>query len=427
MPATIIERQENSVTIQVHIPLTRSLLDTEEAIQQALNQAGVLATAEALQQFDTDGSPLLLGATRWTSKGQEPKTYQTPYGEAVVARHVYQTGEGGATYCPLERDARIILTSTPRFAKQVSNKYGEGPAARVVKDLAHNHGRPVALAFVQDTAAAVAAVVQAKEEQWHYATPQLPEPIASIGVGLDGTCMLVVDDGYRQAMVGSLSLYDRKGERRHTIYVAATPQYGKETFYRRMAREIEHVRQLYPQAHLSGVADGSEDNWTFLRCYTDDECIDFYHAAAYLGGVARAVHPRDVQAREQWLEESCHRLKHEKGYAAVLLGQLQGLARAGLSEAVQEELDKAQTYFANHHQQMRYAERLAAHLPIGSGVTEAACKTIVKMRLCRGGAKWKEGGAQAVLSLRTLIYTEGRWEQFWAKVDRYGFPVSLAA
>ena len=175
------------------------------------------------------------------------------------------------------------------------------------------------------------------------------------------------------------------------------------------------------------MADGSEDNWTFLRCYTDDECIDFYHAAAYLGGVARAVHPRDVQAREQWLEESCHRLKHEKGYAAVLLGQLQGLARAGLSEAVQEELDKAQTYFANHHQQMRYAERLAAHLPIGSGVTEAACKTIVKMRLCRGGAKWKEGGAKAVLSLRTLIYTEGRWEQFWAKVDRYGFPVSLAA
>ncbi len=427
MPATLIARQENSVTIQVHIPLTRSLLDTEEAIQQALNEAGVLATAEALRQFDTDGSPLLLGATRWTSKGQEPKTYQTPYGEAVVARHVYQTGAGGATYCPLERDARIILTSTPRFAQQVSNKYGEGPAARVVQDLAANHGRPVALAFVQDTAAAVAAVVQAKEEQWHYATPELPQPIHSIGVGLDGTCMLVVDDGHRQAMVGSISLYDPKGERRHTIYVAATPQYGKETFYRRLAREIEHVRRLYPQAHLTGVADGSEDNWTFLRQYTQDECIDFYHAAAYLGWVARAVHPRDLQARDRWLDESCHKLKHEKGYAAVLLGQLRGLSGEGLSEVVQEELEKAKTYFANHHQQMRYAERLEANLPIGSGVTEAACKTIVKMRMCRGGAKWKEDGARAVLSLRTLIYTDGRWEQFWAKVDRYGFPIAIAA
>jgi hypothetical protein len=43
MPATIVERQEGSVTIQIRIPLTRSMLDTEEAIQGALNLAGVLA------------------------------------------------------------------------------------------------------------------------------------------------------------------------------------------------------------------------------------------------------------------------------------------------------------------------------------------------------------------------------------------------
>ena len=91
MSATIIERQENSVTIQVTIPLSRSMLDTEEAIQQALNQAGVLASAEALKQFDTDGSPLLLGSTRFTSKGSEPKTYQTPYGAATVARSTAAT------------------------------------------------------------------------------------------------------------------------------------------------------------------------------------------------------------------------------------------------------------------------------------------------------------------------------------------------
>ena len=149
MSAAIIERQESSVTIQINIPLTHSMLETEEAIQEALNQAGVLATTEALKQFDTDGSPLQMGSTRWTSKGQEPKTYQTPYGEAVVQRHVYQTGAGGPTFCPLERDARIVLTATPRFAKQISNKYGEGSAPRVIKDLAGNHGRPVSLSLVQ--------------------------------------------------------------------------------------------------------------------------------------------------------------------------------------------------------------------------------------------------------------------------------------
>jgi hypothetical protein len=423
----MIERQESSVTIQITIPLSRSMLETEEAIQQALNEAGVLASGEALKQFDTDGSALLIGSTRWTSKGQEPKTYQTPYGEVSVARHVYQTGEGGATFCPLEQDARIILTSTPRFAMQISHKYGEGPAARVVKDLTANHGRPVAESFVQNTAAAVAAVVAVKEEQWHYATPKLKGPVRTISIGVDGSCMFVVDDGQRQAMVGSISLFDRQGERQHTIYVAATPEYGKERFFARMAREIEHVRGLYPGAHLTAVADGSEDNWTFTRQYTQDECVDFYHASAYLDWVARAVHPRQPTARQEWLEESRHKLKHEKGYAQKLLQEMQSLSVEGLSESVQEELAKALTYFRNHHQQMKYAERVQAKLPIGSGVTEAACKTIIKMRMCRGGAKWKEEGAAVVLSLRTLLYTEGRWQQFWAKVDRYGFPIALPA
>ena len=81
----------------------------------------------------------------------------------------------------------------------------------------------VSLSLVQDTAAAVAAVVQIKEEQWHYATPKLIEPIATISMGVDGTRMLVVDDGKRQAMVGTISLFDKEGERHHTIYVAASP------------------------------------------------------------------------------------------------------------------------------------------------------------------------------------------------------------
>jgi len=83
MTAVVVERQESSITIQIQVRLSRSMLDSEEGIQQALNEAGVLATAAALEQFDTDGSALQIGATRWTSKGQEAKIYQTPYGEAT--------------------------------------------------------------------------------------------------------------------------------------------------------------------------------------------------------------------------------------------------------------------------------------------------------------------------------------------------------
>jgi hypothetical protein len=295
--------------------------------------------------------------------------------------------------------------------------------ARVVADLQANHGRKTSLNVVQRLADAVGGVAQAKEESWHYATPELDEPVRSIGVGLDGTCMLLVEDGYRQAMVGTVSLYDRQGERLHTAYVAATPEYGKETFRQRLGREIEHAQELYPRAQLTAVADGSQDNWDFLGRYTADLCVDFFHAAGYLGGAAKAAHPSSFRQREEWLEERCHRLKHERGAAAAILAELEGLAERELSESAREDLDKALSYFRNQGGRMDYARRGRAKLPIGSGVTEAACKTLVKMRLCRSGAKWREQGAAVVLSLRALSYTPGRWEQFWAKVDRYGFPV----
>ena len=424
MAATLIERHETEVTIRIRVSLTRSMLDTEEAIQQALNEAGVLATAEALHQFDTDGSPLQIGAQRWTSKGRLPKAYQTPYGEAVVQRHVYQTGEGGATFCPLERDARIIITSRPRFAKQVSFKYGEGAGGRAVQDLAQNHGRHGTLGLVQDLAAAVGGVAQAKEETWPYATPKLDKPVAALGIGPDGTCLFMTGEGNRQAMVGAISLYDAAGARLHTVYVAATPEYGKATFHARLRRAIEHTCGLFPQAKRVGVADGSEDNRTFLAPYTDKTCVDFHHATGYLSGASRAVFPGQFARRQEWLEQACQRLKHEEGAAKALLAELEALPRDGLRETVREGLDRAITYFRNHHEQMGYAERRAAHLPIGSGVTEAACKTLVKMRLGQGGAKWKEEGAAVVLTLRALTYPPGRWEQFWAKVDRYGFPIA---
>ncbi len=61
---------------------------------------------------------------------------------------------------------------------------------------------------------------------------------------------------------------------------------------------------------------------------------------------------------------------------------------------------------------------------IRSGVTEAACQVLVKQRLCGPGMRWKERGAAAVLSLRCLTYTAGRWDQFWSRIDRSGFPIA---
>src|SRR4051795_5515002 len=78
MSAAIVARSETSFTVQVVIPYGSSMLDFEQAIQDRLNQAGVVATQEALQQFDTDGTPFTIGPVKFTSKGPLPKEYQTP-------------------------------------------------------------------------------------------------------------------------------------------------------------------------------------------------------------------------------------------------------------------------------------------------------------------------------------------------------------
>ena len=95
------------------VNISGSLLEAEEAIQQACNEIGQLATQEAITNFDTDDLPLITGPVRWTSKGQ---AYQTPYGAVQVKRHVYQTSKGGQTWCPLDDralDQRALILFPP--------------------------------------------------------------------------------------------------------------------------------------------------------------------------------------------------------------------------------------------------------------------------------------------------------------------------
>jgi hypothetical protein len=423
MPAVVQSVTKNEVVLEVRVPLGRSMLDNEKAIQTALNEAGTLATGKALEGFDTDGAPMAVGGVRMASRGQLPKEYQTPYGSVVVRRHVYQRGGGGSTtYVPLEHGARIVITSTPFFAKVLSHKYADIPGiSRVLADLEQNHGRHVAPGVVQRLADAVATTQFAKEESWTYALPALDAPVASMSVGLDGTCMMLVEDGWREAMVGTISLYDRDGERLHTLYAAASPEYGKETFLTSFAREVERVRAAFPKAPTVGLADGASSPWTFLAKHTDRQTVDFYHVTGYLTDAAAAAFV-DAGERQAWLDGACHRLKHEKGAPRALLAELQTFRTRTLPRAEREALEAAITYFENQHPRMTYAENVAKNLPIGSGLTEAACKVIVKERMCvSGGRRWTERGASTVLSLRCLTHTKGRWEQFWAKIDRYGF------
>jgi hypothetical protein len=426
MPTAIVSRSDTAFTIQIEVPYGPSMLEAEEAIQEQLNEAGTLATGEMLLRFDTDGSPLTVADTKLTSMGKVLKEYQTPYGVAPVERHVYQSSRGGRTYCPLDRNARIVGSSTPRFARMVSHKYAEFGSSRVIEDLWENHGRAVARSFVQNIADAVAAVATAKQEDWGYALPKPEEPVTTVTIGMDGTCLLMCEGGWRETMVGTLGLYDRDGQRQHTIYMAATPEYGKATFLDRMEREIVRVKAAYPQARYVGLADGAKGNWEFLGRHTGVQVIDFWHAAEYLSDAADVLFAGQPGAKRPWLESACHRLKHEPGAARQLVRDLRRLAAEKGGAPDHPDVGAAITYFSNQSKagRMDYPPLVEAGVPIGSGVTEAACKVLVKQRLCGSGMKWKEPGAAAVLSLRCLSHTPERWSQFWAKLDRWGFPIA---
>lgn len=354
-----------------------------------------------------------------------PKKYQTPYGAVGIERNVYQGPWGGRCHCPLENEARIIITATPKFAKTVSSKYADFGAARVMKDLKNNHGRKVSKTVVQDICDVVGSIASLKNERWEYDLPAIEKEVKTVTIGLDGTTMLMIGDGYRMAMVGTIGLYDEYGNRLHTIYNAARPEYGKEIFLTKMEKEIQRVKDICPDAEYVGLADGAKDNWSFLEKHTSKQIIDFYHASGYVGNVGNAVF-KDKKEGKKWTAENCHILKNQAGSADEIHAKIINfLDYQFKNEKDKEQVEAAETYFKNNKHRMAYAEHIKNNIPIGSGVTEAACKVIVKQRLCNSGMKWQNHGASIVLTLRCLNYSDGRWGQFWNNIDHYG--LSLAA
>jgi len=427
MPAKLIEQKNNKITIQFTVELTGQMLTDEQALQQSLNEAGQAAMVPMIKQFDTNGEPIRINGIKHTVKNYAPQTYETPYGPVQVERYTYQTYKGGRAYVPLEEDCRMVLNSTPRYSQIVAGKYARFGADAICEDLLECNGRKLSRNYAKKLSDFVGAIAQCYESEWEYDLPQFDRLVHSITLSLDGTCMLMHKDGWREAMCGSIAFYDNQGERLHTIYCSATPEYGKEKFKTRFSREIERVKEKFPDVLYIGLADGAKDNWTFLKKYTKRLLLDFYHAREYIGKAALAIFDRDKKNRDAWVDDWSDRLKHKQGTAGRFLKELQSqranLDRKNFIER-DEEIRKVIGYYKNYKSKMRYAYHSNNNLPIGSGVTEAACKTLVKQRMCISGSRWKDDGASCVLALRTLKLTTGRWQQFWGYVMRHGCTLS---
>jgi hypothetical protein len=97
-------------------------------------------------------------------------------------------------------------------------------------------------------------------------------------------------------------------------------------------------------------------------------------------------------------------------YSAAAWRRLNGLG--GKKGA---EFGRAYRYLRDRMKYLNYAEYRRLGVPLGSGVTEAGCKTVYTQRLKLSGMRWHKAGAQTILNLRVLLLS-GVWEAAYARV-----------
>jgi hypothetical protein len=129
--------------------------------------------------------------------------------------------------------------------------------------------------------------------------------------------------------------------------------------------------------------------------------LDIMHVMSYLWSAANALCGEASQAGKRWAQPKLTELLRGRvGY--VIGGLRQILTKQRLRKSRRETLAKVLTCFHNHRRWMPYDAYLAAGLPVGTGVVESACGSVVKHRMEGEGKRWSLEGAEAILTLRAL-------------------------
>jgi hypothetical protein len=393
----------------------------EVQVRDLLKVIGQELTRQLLCGKAVEAPTLELGGETYYRKAASPGHYHTLYGEVVISRHLYQTSAGGATLCPLERNCQLSFgAATPLLAEVVSFKLASATAGEVARDLAKSHGVTLSDSYLHQLAQQVGQIAMEKHEAWHLEAVAVPAPVATIATGVDGTTMPVVGEAYKEAMCGTIALYDQVGQRLGTEYLGTMPEAGKATFAQRVTTRVARVKDLYPDALHVCLGDGAQWNWDFFATHYPEAIwvLDFYHAATHLYAAAETIFGKGQEAQTYYERWRTALLEEADGVASLLRSLLYYRNRTALSARTQRALDTELNYFRRHAALMHYADLRAAGLPIGSGVTEAGCKELIKARFCRSGMRWKRGSGAPILQLRAIKLSQ-HWDSFWSKVMRY--------
>lgn len=144
--------------------------------------------------------------------------------------------------------------------------------------------------------------------------------------------------------------------------------------------------------------------------------LDFYHATEHLREFAKLWIPDEESRREQ-VRAWCRTLKRRGG--AALMEELSTLDVSAAATGVQESYRELLGYVRNNLHRMDYPTYIANGWQIGSGVIEAACKTVVGRRMKCSGMRWSEQQTTPMCQLRALYRSSPNlWAAYWHRIAR---------
>ena len=356
------------------------------------------------------------------------ESYTTAVGTVSVRRTLYRCARERAVV-PMELRAGIVEGHwTPLAARQASHMVAEMTPAHAETMLRELGNMTPSKSSLDRLPKAVSARWEAHRERFEAslrAASVVPEEAVTVAVSLDGVMVAMKDGqraekrerpraqgrhtkgpaGYREASCATLSFYDAEGDRLDTVSMGRMPEAKKATLKTMLAAELDTALGKRPDLQVVTVADGARDNWRYLDALAPEATavVDFYHATEQLKGALDACYgENDPKGRAQF-EKLRHVLRDDPNGVEKVI---RALSYQRTRHPRRKRIGEVLRYFRHNRHRMRYADAKACHLPIGSGVVEAACKSLVSQRLKCSGMRWRHDGGQAILTLRALVHSE---------------------
>jgi hypothetical protein len=422
-------------------------LNFSAALKDAFSEAGRQAYQRFIESYDVEQPILAINGQRFRLKMVSPKIFLTPFGEIQIARWLYQADAGGKSYCPLdvfwgmkdefatEEVREAIAFSMAHLTAGETQQLFEKcawfhPSATAIKNITDNIGD-----FVETHADTIIQAVQDAQ--------QFPQKTDVLVASMDGVNVLLREQGtqqgrpaerpgmkassskntaYKNATAGAISCYalpseaDERPQRLLSWYVARMPQDGATTFKQQFEQEILAAQEKLPQGITKiFLCDGHRSIWSYADnnpMYNDyEKLIDFYHTTEHLSKAGEALFGKSSDQGKAWYNKYRKKLLEDNNGTESVLHSMTYYSQ-NLPKSRKENLEAERTFFIRNKERMSYADFLARGLPIGSGPVEAACKSIVKTRLCRSGMRWSRPGGQRILHLRCFVKSN-RWDVFW--------------